>query len=133
MDEEVGFIFYGEDEGGPSFFEMAGGREYSDSTAEVIDRRIKRILDDAYRQAKAMMQQNRDKLEAIANALISHETLSGEEVNALIRGESLDRPSVGDLLDAEAEGRPSVGMARPVKADSAPEEDLGSGPLPQPG
>ncbi len=133
MDDEVGFIYYGEDETNTTFFEMVGGREYSDSTAEVIDRRIKRILDDAYRQAKSTVQQNREKLEAIAQALISHETLTGEEVNALIRGESLDRPSVGDLLDAEADGKPAVGMARPVKADTEPESDLGSGPLPQPG
>lgn len=133
MDEEVGFIYYGEEEGGSPFFELAGGRDYSDSTAEIIDRQIKRILDESYRQARKILEQHRDQLDAIAQALMSHETLTGEEINALIRGESLDRPSVGDLLDAAEQESRNVGLARPIKADPEPRQDLGGGTLPQPG
>jgi len=131
MDDEVGFIYYGEEEGG-GFFDMMGPREYSDSTAEIIDRRIKQILDDGYRATRKIMEANRHKLETIAKALMTHETLTGEEVNALIRGESLERPSVGDLLDAEAGATPKVGVARPIRADAEPQGGL-SGTLPQPG
>jgi len=133
MDEEVGFIYYGEDDGGSPFFDLVGGRDYSDSTAEIIDRQIKRILDESYRQARKILEQHRDQLDAIAQALISHETLTGEEINALIRGESLDRPSVGDLLDAAEQESRNVGLARPIKADPEPKEDMGGGTLPQPG
>lgn len=133
MDDEVGFVYYGNEDAGSGYFEIGAPREYSDSTAEMIDRQIKRILDDAYRSARKTLEDNREKLQTIAQALMTHETITGEEVNALIRGESLERPSVGDLLDREAQNTPAVGTARPVKADAKPEEDLGGGTLPQPG
>ena len=72
----------------------------------------------------------RDRGEALAQALLKYETLSGDEGNALIRGEPLDKPTVTDLLD---EAMPSdVGEARPIPADSDPQVDLGGGTLPQP-
>jgi cell division protease FtsH len=133
MDEEVGFVFLGGEEAGNSFWELPGGRDYSDRTAEVIDNRTKQILDQAYRETCTLISDNREKLEVLAKALMDHETLTGEEVNALLRGESIDRPTVGDLLDEEAAGPKDIGTARPIKAPPEPETDMGGGTLPQPG
>ena len=132
MGESVGFVYYGEDESPQTVYEMIRP-EYSDKTAELIDAEVKRILDEAYEQAKRMILDNREKVEAIADALLAHETVSGEEVNALIRGESLDRTSMSDLLD-DAQRDADIGMARPVEADPRPypKPDLGEGTLPQP-
>jgi cell division protease FtsH len=132
MNEQVGFVYYGDDDHRPSFFDIGQGREYSESTAELIDREIKRILDEAYHATKQLMLENREKTEAIARALMKYETITGEEVHALIRGESLERPSVGDLLDAEQRER-KVGLARPVTAEPKASPNIGGGPLPQPG
>ena len=107
-----------------------GLREYSDKTAEMIDGEVKQILDSAYEGAQRTIAENREKVEAIADALLKFETITGEEVNALIRGESLERPGVADLLDSAAAG--DVGMARPVSVDPEPQTDLGGGALPQP-
>ena len=133
MAEAVGFVYYGDDEVRNRVFDL-GGREYSDKTAETIDREIKRILDNGYEAAKQIITENRTKLEAIAQALLTYETLTGEEVNALIRGESLERASVSDLLD-HAAAENGVGLARPVEAEPEPKPKpkLGEGPLPQPG
>jgi cell division protease FtsH len=131
MGESIGFVYYGEDDRRPGGFDWPT-REYSDKTAEVIDAEVKKILDAAYADASRTIVENREKLEAIAEALLQYETLTGDEVNALFRGESLERTSVSDLLDsAAAEG--TIGIARPVEAEPEPKPKLGEGPLPQPG
>ncbi len=130
MTEATGFIFYGEDSNGDGMG-FPGAREYSDKTAELLDVEIKKIVDSAYAQAHQFILDHKSKVEAIAEALLKYETLSGDEVNAVIRGESLDRAAVADLLDeAEAATNSSIGVARPVAAP--PKTDLGDGPLPQP-
>jgi len=132
MGDNVGFVYYGEDDAKSGFFDIAG-REYSEKTAEVIDVEIKRILDTAFDAARRTIMTHRDKVEAIAQALLKFETLTGEEVNAVIRGESLERTSVSDLLDRVA-ASDAVGVARPVQLDPRPHADLGGGgPVPQPG
>ena len=130
MGEELGFVYYDSDDEGKGFFDV-GGRDYSDKTAEIIDAEVKRILDTAYEQAKQTILDNRPKLEAIAQALLEFETLSGDEVNAVIRGESIERAGVADLLD-DAKVSKSVGMARPVAPDPESDTEFGGGTLPQP-
>jgi cell division protease FtsH len=129
MDEELGFVFYGDEGGG--MFDISS-RSYSDETAAKIDAAVRQIVDKAYRETKKLMLEYKDQGDAIAKALLKYETLSCDEVNALIRGESLDKPSVGDLLD-DSKPDNKIGMARPVRADQDPEVDLGGGSLPQPG
>ncbi|MBI4717418.1 MAG: ATP-dependent zinc metalloprotease FtsH [Planctomycetes bacterium] len=133
MGEDTGFIYYGDEESRGSLFDLGAGRDYSDKTAETLDVEIKRILDGAFQESLRIINENREKVEAIAQALLRFETLSGEEVNALIRGESLERSSVSDLLDsADAAPTGHVGVARPVQADPHRKPTLGEGPLPQP-
>lgn len=130
MDPDIGFVFHGEESGG--MLDIAT-RSYSDETAHKIDDAVKHMMDRAYEQAKATMIEYKDKGEALAQALLKYETISGDEVNAIIRGESLERPTVGDLLD-DASPRDDIGKARPISADKPdPEVDLGGGTLPQPG
>jgi cell division protease FtsH len=131
MGENVGFIYFGDDNDRGAMFDL-GKRDYSDKTAEMIDTEIKRILDTAYESTRRLMVDNREKVDAIAKALLKFETITGEEVNALIRGESLERTSVADLLDGAGAKMP-VGTARPIQADSAAQADLGHGPVAQPG
>jgi len=130
MGDDTGFMFFGEQEG-QGMFDIAG-REYSDKTAQVIDGEMKRLIDDAYTDAKRIINENRQNVENVAKALLQYETITGEEVNAVIRGEKLERASVSDLLDiADREGKPPV--ARPVETEDRPKTDLGPGTLPQPG
>ncbi len=133
MTQSAGFVYYGESESQGGMFDL-GGRDYSDKTAELLDTEMKRLLDGSYADATKTIKEHREQLEAIAQALLRLETISGEEVNALIRGESVERPGVADLLD-DASPSDTVGMARPVSADQKPDGEsdtnLGSA-LPQP-
>jgi cell division protease FtsH len=133
MNERIGFVYYGDDENRQNMWlDLPGGHDYSPHTAQAIDEEVKRVMDEAYADAQRILDENRDKLEAIARALLKYETLDASEVHALIRGETLHRPTLTDLLDADhaATPPPAVPKAKPV---TLPEPNLGSGPLPQPG
>lgn len=131
MGEKIGFVFYGDEEPTNGFMELSS-RDYSDNTADKIDKEIKQLLDQSYIDAKNLLADNREKVEVIAKALLKFETVSGEEVNALIRGESIERTGVNDLLEGATPQKP-VGVARPVKVDPKPQADVDPGTLPQPG
>ncbi len=131
MGENVGFIYFGDDDDRGAVFDL-GMRNYSDKTADMLDTEIKRLLDTSYETTRRLMLENRERVDAIAKALLKFETITGEEVNALIRGESLERASVADLLDDDRTRTP-VGTARPVQSEPSPRNSLGSDPLAQPG
>ena len=61
---------------------------FSEETSRAIDAEVKRMIDEAYADAKRLITENRDKLEQLAKALLEKETMDGRDVEALIRGES---------------------------------------------
>jgi len=133
MSDRIGFIYYGDDPDRQSkWLELPGGREHSQETAQLIDEEIRKVVDEAYAKTRKLIEQNRDKLEAIAKALMKYETLDASEVHALIRGETLDRPTLNDLLDADQAGT-TTHPVKLTKPEAPTEPELGSGPLPQPG
>ena len=102
MSDELGLISYGPDAGlKDMMYVMPGEKEYSERTAEVIDKEIKRITDEAYKKAKELIESNKDKLERIAKALLKYETLDADDVELILEGGELDKPTVSDLLAAE--------------------------------
>ena len=101
MSSELGPINYTPDMAGDQMYMMPGEKEYSDKTAEAIDREVKQITDEAYKLAKELIQTNKDRLEKIANALLKYETLDADDVKLILEGGRLDKPTVADLLAAE--------------------------------
>ena len=86
MSEKLGMVQYG-DNNEYVFLgrEMIRSKDYSEQTAEDIDAEVKRLIDEAYRVAKGLIDENRDKLEMIATALLEYETLEGYQVEEIIR------------------------------------------------
>ncbi|MBU0639789.1 MAG: ATP-dependent zinc metalloprotease FtsH [Planctomycetes bacterium] len=130
MSERLGFVYYGDAAASaraPAEFSLS--KDFSDKTAEAIDAEVKRIIDEAYADTRRIIEGNREKLEAVAQALLKYETLDGEEIRRLIAGETLDRPTVADLIAAEQDRRqPASPMARPIEQP----HDGEIGPLPSP-
>jgi cell division protease FtsH len=87
-----------------------GGQDHSQKTSELIDGEVKKFIDDSYKAAREIIETNREKLEAIAQALLKYETLDAAEVKTILDGGALNKPTVGDLLKAEQEkqNNPSV-------------------------
>jgi cell division protease FtsH len=126
MSEKLGLVSYSPDERRtmPEF----AGKEYSEKTAELVDQEVRAFIDEAYRDARQILEDNREKLQALAAALIKYETLTGDEVHQIVDGKLLDKPTVGDLLDREQArtAKPSAGV---TLSPPVPQP----GPLPAPG
>jgi len=69
---------------GPVIYTQGQGYEYSEKTAEKIDTEVQRILDECMSQAKQLLVEHKDKLDALATALLTQETLDAHEVYAIV-------------------------------------------------
>jgi cell division protease FtsH len=107
-------------------------REYSEETAKTIDEEIKKMIDGLYEETRKILETNRDRVDAIAKALLKYETLDTNDVDRIMRGDILNKPTVGDLLEKEQSRRPAVTIQPPQDIDQ-PDIRLGGGPLPSPG
>ena len=84
MSDKVGTITFGSDSE-EVFIGRDWGQEktYSEGTAAVIDSEIKKIIDSAYEQARAILNDHRDKLDAVAAVLIEKEKITGQEFDQI--------------------------------------------------
>jgi len=100
MGAELGPINYGPGTGQEMYYPKMT-TDYSEKTAELIDKEVKALIDKAYAEAEELLGANRDKIEALAAALLKYETLNDEDVKVILKGGKLDKPTVSDLLAAE--------------------------------
>ena len=74
--------------------DISRARDYSEATAEQIDGEVRKLIDDAYQTAKEVLTTRRDKLEAIAKALLEYETLDGLQIKEIMEhGRMINPPS----------------------------------------
>ncbi|MDH3068651.1 ATP-dependent zinc metalloprotease FtsH [Akkermansia sp. N21169] len=99
MSEKLGFVEYGEQTGEVFLARDLGtrSRNYSEQTAQTIDEEIRTLVENAYTRCLAILEDNRAKLEAISEALLEYETLTGEQVQDLLEKGFMTNPpeSVG--------------------------------------
>ena len=85
MSKELGTIAYGENEE-----EVFLGRSVtkqqnmSEDTAKKVDTEVKKIVDKGYERARKVLTEKIDDLHKLAKALLTYETLSGEEIENLV-------------------------------------------------
>ena len=80
MSNELGSMTYGQKE--ELIFlgrEISEQRDYSEAVAEQIDSEVRKLVDDSYKQALAILKKYRTELDAVANKLLEVETLTREE------------------------------------------------------
>ena len=84
MSDNIGMICYTNDD--DEVFigrDLAHTRSYSEGVAATIDSEVKKIIDDAYAEAKRIILEHRDVLDACAELLLEKEKISREEFEAL--------------------------------------------------
>jgi cell division protease FtsH len=108
------------------------GREYSEETARVIDEEVKKMIDSLYDETRKIIEANRDRLDALAKALMRYETLDASDVDRIMRGDNLTKPTVGELLEKEQSRRPTTTI-QPSVDPNEPDIRLGGGAMPSPG
>jgi cell division protease FtsH len=96
MSEKMGMVEYGEHEDYVFLGrDISRARDYSEATAEEIDREVRRLLDEAYAKAKDVLVAHREHLEVIAKALLEYETLDGVQMKEIIKHGRLLNPPPG--------------------------------------
>jgi cell division protease FtsH len=82
LGKREGLIFLGRD--------IVEERNYSESTARLIDEEVKQIVDEGYEKARALLEQHTDKLKLLSDTLLEKEVLDGEAVKKLLGIEKND-------------------------------------------
>jgi cell division protease FtsH len=91
MSEQLGPLTFGKKE--EQIFlgrEIAQHQDYSEQTAVQIDQEVRRIVLEAYKRAKDLLESSRLVLDRIADELLVREVLDADQVKALVTGQSLD-------------------------------------------
>ena len=128
MSEKLGPLLYNENQQEVFLGHAITQRQnMSEETARLIDEEIRRIVMAGEKTAWEVLGANRDKLEAITQALMEYETISGEECMIVMRGEKIVRKN-----DDESTKGP-IGSAVPTAGKPRPREEPGAGGMePQP-
>ena len=126
MSEKMGVMVYAENEG-----EVFLGRSVtktthiSEKTMQEIDAEIRRILEEQYARARKLIEENRDKMEAMAQALLKWETIDAEQIDDIMAGKEPREPKPSDAVPqqsaAVAEKKEGASAAQAEK----PEEPSG--------
>jgi len=112
MSDSLGPMVYGEEEG-----EIFLGRSVtthknmSEASLQKVDGEIRRILDEQYGLARRLLEENRDKVEAMTAALLEWETIDADQINDIMEGKPPRAP------------KPSAAPFKPSSGDN-------SGPAP---
>lgn len=84
MSSKLGLVQYGNFEENEYLgYAYNSSKDYSDKTAEEIDKEVKEIISESYKKALEILNTNRDKLDRVAEALLEKEVLSKEEFDEL--------------------------------------------------
>ncbi len=105
--DELGTVMYGENQE-EVFLGMSMQRQQSisEQTAQKIDSEVRRLVAHGYEEARRILTERRDALEAVAQALLEHETLTGDEVRRVMDGGTIVRD-----LERLAQGPDRLGRA----------------------
>lgn len=104
LSDRMGPLVYGENENevflGRSVTES---KSVSDATAEAIDEEVRRLIDQSYAEAQKILEDNMDKLHAMANALIQYETIGEKQIEEIMAGKKVSPPLGWDADKKAAE------------------------------
>jgi len=121
LNEKMGPILYGEDE---SQAPGGGNTHYSEDTSREIDQEVRSILNDAYSTASKLLEDNRDILEAMKDALMEFETIDADQVDDLMNRRKVRPPQQWDDHDSDD----TSGGGNSTSKDSGDESPIG-GPV----
>ena len=120
LSEALGPLMY--DEGGEEIFlgRSAGqpSKAMSDETARAIDHEVRKIIDECYSEAHRILEENRGKLDIMADALMRYETIDAEQIDDIMNDRT-PRPPAGWNGDSSGDSN-SGGHAADSKESTGP-------------
>ncbi len=88
MSEKLGTVLYGSGHSSSEVFlgrDISSGKDYSEETAAVIDGEVRRIIAEAYADAKRILVEHMDRLHFVAQYLLTHESMDGDQFLAAMK------------------------------------------------
>lgn len=124
LSEKAGPVLYAEEDSSP-FLQGGGGGKASNvsgETAKLLDAEVRVILDNCYQEAEQLLEENRDKMELMKDALMEYETLDASQIDAIMEGRKPEPPE--DWKDGDG-GEPVVAneQAEAEEAKNQQEDD----------
>ncbi|MCG8293376.1 ATP-dependent zinc metalloprotease FtsH [Pseudomonas entomophila] len=121
LSEKLGPLMYAEEEGEVFLGRSAGSQHASVSgeTAKLIDSEVRSIIDQCYATAKQILTENRDKLDAMAEALMKYETIDADQIDDIMAGRTPREPRDWDN-DAGTSGNQASQGDRPESPIGGP-------------
>jgi cell division protease FtsH len=120
LSEKLGPLMYAEEEGEVFLGRGGGGQaaSFSGETAKLIDSEVRSIIDQCYGTAKQILTDNRDKLDAMADALMKYETIDADQIDDIMAGRTPREPR-------DWEGGSGTSGTPPVVQNERPEAPIG--------
>lgn len=128
LSDEMGPIMYDEDEshqflGGPG---QGGSKLKSGDTTTRLDKEVRKIIDECYEQARQILHDNRDKLDAMTEALMKYETIDANQLKDIMEGREPRPPEGWNDGDSSGGGTRVSDDAPKAQSDSStPSGDAG--------
>ena len=120
MSDILGPMVYGEEEG--EIFlgrQVTTHRNVSEATMQKVDTEIRRIIDQQYALARRLIEDNRDKIEIMTQALLEWETLDAEQLTDIMAGRPPRPPKPTSLPQTRSKGDDAPGAAPNAPAPAA--------------
>ena len=121
LSEELGPLLYSEDDGEVFLGRSAASQSktVSDETAIAIDKEVRRIVDECYDKAAKILEENRNLLELMKDALIEYETIDTAQIDDIMEGKKPRPPADWSDSDEDSSGGASkveeeVGKSPPI-------------------
>jgi cell division protease FtsH len=120
MSDSMGPMVYAENE--QEVFlgrSVTSTKNVSEATQQKVDAEVRRIIDEQYALARRLLDENRDKVHAMANALLEWETIDADQVNDIMDGRPPRSPKPSASAKPPATGG-SGGSAAPATPSESP-------------
>lgn len=120
LSEKLGPLMYAEEEGEVFLGRSAGSQHanVSGETAKMIDQEVRRIIDDCYGTAKRLLDENRDKLEMMADVLMKYETIDSDQIDDIMAGRVPREPR--DWQGGSGTGTPPANLEESGRRENTP-------------
>lgn len=123
MSDSMGVMVYAENEGDPFLGRsLTRTSHISEETMRAVDNEIRRILEEQYTTARKLIEDNADKVEAMAQALLKWETIDADQIDDIMAGKPPREPKVSQPAGAAQSAAPAAVAA------AASAQDNGSQP-----
>ena len=129
MSDKMGIMVYVESETDP-YLSRAMPRQsnISEETMRAVDLEIRHILETQYAIARKLIEDNRDKMEAMAQALLKWETIDADQIDDIMAGKPPREPRV--IEPPKAEKKAKTSDEKPADAETKPVTEPTTGDKP---